>query len=68
MKVEREGEFVINAVPEGLTGIVQQCSEDQPPEVSEVEQLALELLRSKVVHPPRIGGRNDVRRGEVIAT
>jgi len=54
LNVRERGEFVINAVSEGMAAVVQTCSEAFPPEVSEVEVRGLDLLPSERIAPPRI--------------
>jgi len=52
--VQREREFVINMVSWSLAAIVQRCGEDLPPEMSEIEENELELIRSERVKAPRV--------------
>lgn len=56
MNIRANGEFVINMVPEGWENIVQECSADQPADVSEVDQLGLTTMPSFHVKPPRLAG------------
>lgn len=56
MNIRANGEFVINLVPEGWENIVQECSTDQPADVSEVDQLGLTTIPSLYVKPPRLAG------------
>lgn len=56
LNIRAGGEFVINMVPEGWEKIVQECSTDQPADVSEVDQLGLATLPSIHVKPPRLAG------------
>jgi flavin reductase (DIM6/NTAB) family NADH-FMN oxidoreductase RutF len=52
--VRANGEFVINTVPEALAAQVQTCSENFPPDVSEVEVAGLTLIPSSRIRTPRI--------------
>jgi flavin reductase (DIM6/NTAB) family NADH-FMN oxidoreductase RutF len=54
--IHLSGEFVINMVAEDWAETVQACSEDYPPETSEVEFLGLKTLPSTIVAPPRLAG------------
>ncbi|MCG6204243.1 flavin reductase family protein [Rhodopseudomonas sp. HC1] len=54
--VQRTGEFVINMVPEGWEEIVQQASEEYPPDVSEVDLLGFTTLPSCHIRTPRLAG------------
>ena len=54
INVKREREFVINMMSWSLAQIVQRCGEDLPPEVSEIEENQLELIRSECVRAPRV--------------
>jgi flavin reductase (DIM6/NTAB) family NADH-FMN oxidoreductase RutF len=47
-------QFVINTVSEALAVQVQTCSENFPPEISEVEQTGLHLIPSTKIDVPRI--------------
>jgi len=48
------GEFVVNTVPVALAGTVQKCSQNFPPDVSEVEAAGLTLIPSEKIKTPRI--------------
>lgn len=48
------GEFVVNLVCEADAAIMNECSVDAPPEVSEVDYAGLETVPSVLVAPPRI--------------
>ena len=48
------GEFVINTVTERMAEQVQQCSNDYPPPVSEVELVGFHPIPSSIVRPSRI--------------
>jgi len=48
------GECVINMVPVALAETVQRCSQNFPPDVSEVEQTGLTLIPSTKIKTPRI--------------
>lgn len=52
--IRERGEYVINTVPVELAHTVQKCSQNFPPEVSEVEETGLTLLPSVKVMTPRI--------------
>lgn len=52
--VEREGQMVINSVPDGAGEIVQATSEVFPPDVSEVDLFRLDTVPSVSVKPPRL--------------
>ena len=52
--VRKHPEFVINCVSEPLAEQVQICSEDFPPQVSEVNETGLHLLSSERIAVPRI--------------
>lgn len=49
-----EGTFVVNLVDEALGEVMNQCSTDFPPEMSEIDELNVELLPSLKVRAPRI--------------
>lgn len=48
------GEFVINVATEATMELMHRCAEDFAPDVSEVQELGIELLQSRCVNPPRI--------------
>ena len=52
--VRRTGEFVVNMVSEALAEEMNACSADFGPEVSEVEEVGLDLSPSVSVRPPAI--------------
>jgi flavin reductase (DIM6/NTAB) family NADH-FMN oxidoreductase RutF len=52
--IQRDGQFVINMVPEELAREVQLCGEDHPPEVRKLELARLALLSSERIAAPRI--------------
>jgi flavin reductase (DIM6/NTAB) family NADH-FMN oxidoreductase RutF len=52
--IEDTGEFVVNTVPEHAAELIQKCSNDYPPDVSEVEELGLKLLPSQKLSVPRL--------------
>lgn len=54
--IAETGEFVINLVSEEFLEPMVESGKDFPPDVSEVEELGLELEPSEVVKPPRIKG------------
>jgi flavin reductase (DIM6/NTAB) family NADH-FMN oxidoreductase RutF len=54
LNIRASSEFVINMVPEGWENVVQECSTDQPADVSEVDQLGLATLPSVHIKPPRL--------------
>jgi len=54
--VRSAGEFVINMVPEGWEQIVQQASDEYPPDVSEVDVLGFTTLPSRQIRTPRLAG------------
>jgi len=54
--IAQTGEFVINLVSEEFLEPMVKSGSDFPPEVSEVEELGLELEPSEIVKPPRIKG------------
>lgn len=54
LNIRSSGEFVINMVPEGWENVVQECSVDQPADVSEVDQLGLATMPSVHIKPPRL--------------
>jgi flavin reductase (DIM6/NTAB) family NADH-FMN oxidoreductase RutF len=51
--VERK-EFVVNLVDEGIAAQMHGCSNDLPPEVSELDAVGLTAAPSVAVSPPRI--------------
>lgn len=48
------GEFVVNLVDEAIVEKMHACSEDYPPEVSEIEAVGFTPLPSLRVRPPRL--------------
>jgi flavin reductase (DIM6/NTAB) family NADH-FMN oxidoreductase RutF len=52
--VSETGEFVVNMVPEGWEGIVQQASVEHPSDVSEVDLLGLNTIASTKIKVPRL--------------
>lgn len=48
------GEFVVNMVDETIAASMHACSEDYPPEVSELDAVGLHAAASRSVAPPRI--------------
>lgn len=52
--IERTGEFVINTVPESLAQLVQDCAQELPRNVSEVDLFDIELLESEAIATPRV--------------
>jgi len=56
VNIQRTGEFVINMVSDEWADTVQQCSDEFPADVSEVDTLNLGTVPSLCVQPPRIAG------------
>lgn len=54
VNIQRTGEFVINTVPEHLAIPVQECAEELPRNVSEIDKVQLELLPSERIAVPRV--------------
>jgi flavin reductase (DIM6/NTAB) family NADH-FMN oxidoreductase RutF len=54
LNIEREREYVINTVPEGLARQVQLCGEDDAPAGAKASLAGLGVLPSKVIQTPRI--------------
>jgi flavin reductase (DIM6/NTAB) family NADH-FMN oxidoreductase RutF len=54
INIRDTGEFVVNLVDEPIAEAMNLCAIDFPPEISEIEVAALELLRSDAIGPPRI--------------
>jgi len=54
--VSASREFVINMVPEGWEGVVQQASDDHPADVSEVDLLGFKTVASTRIETPRLLG------------
>ena len=52
--VRTSGEFVLNVVTVEAAELMHNTSTEYPPEVSEVEELGLEVLPSRIVKPPRL--------------
>ena len=52
--IRETGEFVINLVSRELLEKMHLTGRDYPPEVSEAEELGIELSESQVVKPPRV--------------
>jgi flavin reductase (DIM6/NTAB) family NADH-FMN oxidoreductase RutF len=52
--IVRAGEFVVNLVDEAIVSQMHGCSEDYPPEVSEVDMVGFTTAASRAVIPPRI--------------
>ena len=50
------GEFVVNVVSKEFLEKMHLSGKDFPPEVSEAEELGVELLPSSIVKPPRVKG------------
>ncbi len=54
--IRRNGEYVINTVPEELVRQVQLCGEDHAPGVRKIELAGLGVLKSERIKTPRIAG------------
>jgi len=54
VNIRRTGEFVINTVPEHLAIPVQECAEELPRNVSEIDKVNLKLLPSEKISVPRV--------------
>jgi len=52
--IRETGEFVVNLVSRELLEKMHLTGRDYPPEVSEAEELGIELSESQVVKPPRV--------------
>ena len=55
VNIRDTGEFVVNLVDEPIAEAMNLCAIDFPPEISEIDAAALNLLPSDAVAPPRIG-------------
>ena len=54
--IRETGEFVINVVSKDFLEKMHESGKDFPPEVSEAEELGIELEHSSLIKPPRVKG------------
>ena len=54
--IRETGEFVINVVSKDFLEKMHESGKDFPPEVSEAEELGIELEPSALIKPPRVKG------------
>lgn len=52
--IKETGEFVVNVATESAMEVMHRSAQEFPPDVSEVDQLGIDLLPSRRVKPPRI--------------
>lgn len=52
--IKASGEFVVNVATESVMEVMHRSAQEYPPDVSEADQLGIDLLPSRRVKPPRI--------------